>query len=76
MNNNNVFETSWKQCFSEYKLLSQTLQQILRSCAAQHLIDKGNEEVGSSDTSHELFSMWKISDKNWSEVVINEVNNA
>ena len=74
MNNNNAFETSWKQCFSEYKLLSQALQQILRSCSVQHLIDRGCEEVGSSDVSHELFSMWNCSEKNWEKVVINEVN--
>ena len=70
MNNNHELN-DWKQCFSQYRELDSDCQQILRSTAVQQLIDQGFNEVGSSDVSASLFSMWKSGNKNWNESFMN-----
>jgi hypothetical protein len=71
MNKDNTFEQDWKQCFSQFKELDGQSQQILRRTAADQLIDQGFDEVGSSDVSASLFSMWKSGNKNWNESFMN-----
>jgi hypothetical protein len=69
MNNNN-----WKVCFEQFHAMSDLAQHALRRCAADHLVARGFEEVGSSDVSHELFAMWRYADNNWNKAFIIEVN--
>lgn len=68
----NTFEQDWREAFDSFHKLSRDVQQILRRCAAEHLVARGAEEVGSSDISHELFAMWKMSGRNWQQVVQEE----
>ena len=70
MNINN--NDAWEICFEEFRKLEPETQHILRRCAADHLIADGCEEVGSSDTNHELFSMWKIAQRNWMQALQDE----
>jgi alpha-ketoglutarate-dependent taurine dioxygenase len=65
----------WNECFASFRLLSNEVQQLLRRCAVNHLVEKGAEEVGSSDTSHELFYLWKINQRSWESVVMDEFRN-
>lgn len=73
--NNNTFEQDWKQCFSQFKELDGMSQQILRRTAVDQLIDQGFNEVGSSDVSASLFSMWKSGNRNWKESYMNAFEN-
>ena len=70
--NNDTHYAEWNEAFQSFKLLGKYIQSILRNCAVQHMIERGCEEVGSSDTTHELFSMYRIGRKSWQQVVINE----
>lgn len=65
-------DDQWDICFEAFRMLEPETQQILRRCAANHLIADGAKEVGSSDTSHELFSMWKIAQRNWRQALQDE----
>ena len=69
-----MMNNKWKECFELYQILSIDLQMILRKCAADHLVERGYEEVGSSDVNHELFSMWTNAGEYWHQAIINEVN--
>ena len=64
----------WEECFSQYRLLGSITQNILRNCAAEHLVNRGFEEVGSSDVNHELFAMWETASKNWQKAILAEVD--
>lgn len=70
--NNKDYQSDWSECFASFHLLSKHFQQLLRNCAADHLIARGCEEVGSSDTSHELYAMWRGGQRNWNTVVLEE----
>jgi len=63
--NNNTYEQDRKECFAQFKQLDGLKQQILHRTAATELIDRGFKEIGSSDVSTILFSMWKNNNKNW-----------
>lgn len=62
----------WDICFDAFHALAPETRNILRNCAVKHLIADGAEEVGSSDINHELFSMWKISGRNWMQALQDE----
>lgn len=64
----NTFEQDWKEAFETYKNLPQGTKMMLRRGAADALIGRGAEEVGSSDTNYELFSEWKINNRSWDKV--------
>ena len=65
----NTFEQDWKEAFDSYKNLPEESRMMLRGGAADALIERGAEEVGSSDVNHELFSEWKINDRSWDKVL-------
>ncbi len=65
---------NWTLCFDQLDAQSGVTRQILRRSAAQRLVDRGFEEVGSSDINHELFAMWQEADQCWQTAMINEVN--
>ena len=67
MNINN--NDAWAICFEEFHKLEPETRNILRKCAADHMIADGAEEVGSSDISAELFSMYKIAQRNWMQAL-------
>ena len=69
---NNITNDQWDICFEAFHKLEPETRNILRNCAVNHLIADGCEEVGSSDTNHELFSMWKISGRNWMQALQDE----
>lgn len=71
--NNETHYAEWNEAFHSFKLLSKDIQSILRNCAVQHMIERGCEEVGSSDVNHELFSMYRTGRKSWQQVVIDEL---
>lgn len=62
------------ECFQQFRALAEVLQSSLRHRAAQHLIDRGCEEVGSSDISCELFEMWKSAGYDWYQAIRYEVD--
>lgn len=62
----------WDICFEAFHKLEPETRNILRRCATEHLIADGAEEVGSSDISHELFQMYKISGRNWMQALQDE----
>jgi hypothetical protein len=64
----------WNECFSQFRLMGSITQNILRNCAAQHLVRDGFDEVGSSDISHELFSMWRGAGGDWQKAILVEVD--
>ena len=64
---------SWTLCFDQLDAQSGMTRQILRRCAADHLVERGFDEVGSSDINHELFAMWKSADQCWQTAFMNEV---
>jgi hypothetical protein len=47
----------------------------MRSYASMVLVEEGAQEVGSSDINHQLYSMWKQCNENWSEAILDAVNN-
>lgn len=71
--NNETHYAEWNEAFHSFKLLGKDIQSILRNCAVQHMIERGCEEVGSSDVNHELFSMYRTGRKSWQQVVIDEL---
>lgn len=72
MKANHTDHYQWDLCFDAFHALEPETRNILRNCAVNHLIADGCEEVGSSDTNHELFSMWKISGRNWMQALQDE----
>lgn len=72
MENQDQVFASWNEAMHSFKLLSPSMQQILRRCATERLVDSGCEEVGSSDCNAELVAMWRIGGRNWNQVVLNE----
>lgn len=68
----NLNNNDWATCFESFHLLSLDVRQVLRRCAAEHLVERGCEEVGSSDISHELFAMWNGCERNWEKVMLEE----
>lgn len=74
--NTTSFEETWDICFSQYNLLGPVLRNIMRNCAAHRLVARGFTEVGSSDTNHELFYMWKSASNDWHNAVLIEVDNS
>ena len=67
-------QTKWDYCFEQFNALSNMTRSILRRCAANHLVDRGFEEVGSSDINHELFGMWETYDQDWARVMTSELD--
>ena len=65
----------WVECFNQYGTLYHGTRKLLRQVAASRLVEKGFDEVGSSDVNHELFQMWHSANKDWNKAIINEVNN-
>ena len=73
--NHTPFQNAWTEAFSQYRLLGPLMKNILRNAATNRLIEKGFEEVGSSDVNHELFHMWEIANYDWQKAVLIEVDN-
>ena len=75
MNNTTTFDDTWTECFSQYRLLGPMMKNIMRNSAANRLVARGVMEIGSSDTNHELFSMWKSANNDWQKAALIEVDN-
>lgn len=75
MNIPTTHDEAWTECFSQFRLMGPLTQNMLRRCAADHLVACGFEEVGSSDTSHELYNMWKYAGGDWQKAILTEVDN-
>ena len=69
-----MMNDKWTECFELFRILAPDFQHVLRKCAAEHLIERGCEEVGSSDVNNELFHMWTLAGEFWHQAIINEVN--
>ena len=65
---------NWTLCFDQLDAQSGLARQVLRRCAADHLVERGFEEVGSSDINHELFAMWQTANNDWHLAFINELD--
>lgn len=64
MNKNYTFD----QAMASYRQRSQTMRVHLRRVASQRLVNKGFEEVGSSDCNHELYNMFLEYGGDWDMV--------
>ena len=73
--NTTSFDEIWAECFSQYRLLGPLMKDIMRNSAAIRLEARGVMEIGSSDTNHELFSMWKNANNDWQKAALIEVDN-
>lgn len=70
----NNINDSWEVCFESYKTLSFGLQYMIRRLASEELVNRGAEEVGSSDTNHQIYSDWKSNSCNWDNVLDHYLN--
>ena len=66
---------NWHECFQQFRTLSEGAQNLLHNCAVQHFLDRGFEEIGTSDINHSLFGMWKMAGMDWQKAMIAEVEN-
>lgn len=69
------FQEVWTEAFSQYRLLGPLMKNILRNAATNRLVERGFEEVGTSDVNHELFHMWEIANYDWQKAALIEVDN-
>lgn len=65
---------TWNECFSQFNLLGSLTQNLLRKWAADFLVRRGFEEIGSSDINHSLFGMWEAAGGNWQKAILIEVD--
>jgi len=65
---------SWETAFAKFRELAPFTQQCLRRAAAARLVECGAFEVGSSDVSHCLFSVYRRCEGDWTAVVLDFVN--
>lgn len=70
MNHNEI----WDECFSQFNLLGGLTQGMLRKWAADFLLRRGFEEIGSSDINHSLFGMWEAAGGDWQKAILREVD--
>ena len=67
-----MMNDNWALCFEQYNGMSEMARHILRRCAADRLSAAGLDEIGSSDINHELYAMWRQSDQDWYQAIIDE----
>lgn len=65
---------TFEQALESYKLRSDIGRQVLRRIASQRLVNKGFEEVGSSDINHELYSMFLEYDGDWDQLYLDALD--
>ena len=65
---------TWTECFSQYRLLGGLTQAMLRKWAADFLVERGFDEIGSSDINHSLFGMWEAAGGDWQKAILIEVD--
>ena len=65
---------TWNECFSQFNLLGGLTQNMLRKWAADFLVERGFEEIGSSDINHSLFGMWEAAGGDWQNAILVEVD--
>lgn len=65
---------TWTECFSQYRLLGGLTQAMLRKWAADFLVERGFDEIGSSDINHGLFGMWEAAGGDWQKAILCEVD--
>lgn len=65
---------TWNECFSQYRLLGGLTQAMLRKWAADFLVERGFDEIGSSDINHSLFGMWEAAGGDWQKAILIEVD--
>ena len=65
---------TWNECFSQFNLLGGLTQNMLRKWAADFLVERGFDEIGSSDINHSLFGMWEAADGDWQKEILIEVD--
>jgi len=65
---------TWNECFSQFNLLGGLTQNMLRKWAADFLVERGFDEIGSSDINHSLFGMWEAADGDWQKAILVEVD--
>jgi hypothetical protein len=53
------FEVKWGKAMSWWKEQSDTIQMVIRTTATNKLIERGAEEVGSSDVNHAVYGMYQ-----------------
>ena len=68
------FNESWEECFSQFNLLGSLTQNLLRNWAADFLISRGFDEIGSSDINHSLYGMWEAANGDWQKAILREVD--
>ena len=68
------FEDTWANAFTQYLYLGDMMKNILRNSATRRLVNRGFEEVGSSDVNHELFAMWQSANYDWQKAAVVAVN--
>ena len=68
------FNESWNECFSQFNLLGGLTQSMLRNWAADFLVSRGFQEIGSSDINHSLYGMWEAANGDWQKAILREVD--
>ena len=65
---------TFEEAMNSYKQRSDIGRQILRRIASHRLVNRGAEEVGTSDINHELVQMFNEFDGDWDEVYLNALD--
>lgn len=69
-----MINETWEECFSQFRLLGGLTQSMLRKWAADFLVERGFNEIGSSDINHSLFGMWEAAGGDWQKAILIEVD--
>lgn len=61
---------TFEEAIASFKQRSPMGQQMLRRIAARRIVDKGAEEVGTSDINHELVHMCNEYGGDWDQIYL------
>lgn len=65
----------WKVAFDKFIQLSPLAKGSLKNYASRRMVDRGSQEVGSSDINHELFALYNMNNKSWTDTILFCVDN-
>lgn len=65
------FEVRWTKAMDWWRSQSETMQRVIRTAATNKLIERGAEEVGSSDVNHAVYAMYQTYIRSGCEDIIN-----
>jgi hypothetical protein len=63
-------KNSYEECFSQFRLVGNMTQTLLRRSAADEMINNGMSEIGSSDINNHLYNKWSSNNGDWQKVLL------